>query len=160
MYLDPILEEIKNLIQNNNSDFKSFYYGDPLIIARSLLPSCIISKATTVVADQNMAEDEHRLNLVITVVTDIRQDFNYGDGLVAGWGSLYDLIEGREENRELKTSSIIHILKNNANLAYDSQIDVDNPMRVDYGLTVGKRGERSISVESNVFFTVFFDQLR
>lgn len=159
-YTDPILNEIVQLVKASNKDIKEFYHGDPLIIPRSNLPSCIISKATTSIADENMAEDMHRLNLVITVVTDIRQDFNIEDGLVAGWSSLYDILEGRLENGTLKSTSITDILKSNANLGYDAQIDVDVPLRIDYGLTVGKRGERTIAVEANLFFTVFVDQLR
>lgn len=161
MYIDPILTEIAELIKASNKDIKEYYFGDPLIIPRSNLPSLILSKATTVVEDHTNAEDSHRMNIVLTLVSDIRQDFNnLANGEVAGWNTLYDIMEGRNMDYTLKPTSLPQILKSNANLSHNAQIDVDNPIRIDYGLTIGKRGERAIAVEANLFLTVFFDQLR
>ena len=160
-YKDPIFQEIVGLIDADNTTINKYYYGDPLIIARSDLPALIISKNRTVNRDENMAEDEHKIECVITIVTDIRDDFGAGSGIVAGWSTLYDIVEGRNSsNYELKNSAVLDILKRSANLSHNAQIDVDTPITADYGLAVGKRGERAISVEANIFFTVFFDQLR
>ena len=159
-YEDPILEKVLDLIDHNNQDVKGFFQGDPLLIPRSSLPAIIASKDTTNIADVSSGEDEHIMGVVLTLVVDVRDTINDVSGLGASWTQLYDMFEGRGSDYILKAKSIIDILRGNANLTQNAHIDTTNPMIIDYGLTVGKRGERSIAVEGNVSFNVYFSQLR
>ncbi len=113
---DPIISKYISLIQANTEAFKAFYVGDPIRIPASLLPCVIIAKRETQVHPLNNAEDEHTMALTLTVVSDIRNDLSTGDSfdfVVQGISTLYDLVEGREADYSLKSSSILDILRAN-----------------------------------------------
>lgn len=159
---DPIIERIFNIIDAaDGGAINSYYYGDPLVIPKSNLPALIGTKDTTEIDDETNAEDSHTVRIVLTLVIDIR-DY-VGDAIVnveAGDQKLYDIMEGRNADYTLKSTSIVDILRKNASLANNLDIDMNTPMTIDYGFTFGKRGERSWSYEANLTITLFFHQLR
>lgn len=160
-YQDPIVKALFDLIDaSDGGAITSYFYGDPFMIPRSKLPALIGSKDTTEIGDMTTAEDEHKVRIVLTLVTDIRDNFGDTAGIVAGWQTLYDIIEGRGSDFKLKSTSLVDILRTNANLGNQAQIDVTAGMVTDYGLSLGKRGETSISVEANLIVPIYFSQLR
>ncbi len=162
-YLDPILQKIFTLLKDNldPATIVSFYQGDPLMIPKSNLPCLIGVKDTTDIADESNAEDRHLMNYVITVIIDIRDylEEDMADVHVADQ-KMWDLFEGRNEDYTLKTNSIVDILRKNEDLGNNAHIDTTQAMRVDYGFTIGKRGERSWACEGYLNVPVFYSQLR
>jgi hypothetical protein len=161
-YRDPIIKKYIELIESKTKVFKRFYYGDPLRVPASLLPACIISKTETRVGPLTNSEDEHGIQMLITVITDIRRDLSDDTSLVAGISSLYNIIEGRNADYTLASDSLLHILRNNIGLdvANNLRTDLTTITRVDYGLVTGKREPEAWSVEGQIEFTCHFTQVR
>ena len=162
LYKDPIIQKVIDVITAGvGTNIKSYYHGDPLMIAKSDLPALLVSKDTTEVGDEENAVDYHKMTLVLTLVTDIRDsisdtpsNIHYGDQ------KLYDIFEGRNADFTLKSTAIVDILKKSANLGSNANIDMKSPMRVSYGFTMGKRGEKALAWEGYLTFNIYFVQLR
>ena len=162
LYKDPVLEKIITLINaDDNAEIKTFFYGDPIFIAKSDLPCLIASKDITEIGDASNAEDYHKMTIVLTLVIDIRKFFDETPkNIHVGFQKLYDMFEGRDADYTLKSTSIVDILRKNHNLTNNANIDMEVPMIVDYGFTIGKRGENTWAQEANLSFNVYFNQLR
>jgi len=162
LYTDPVLEKIITVIDaSDGGEIKKFFYGDPIFIAKSDLPCLIASKDTTEIGDASNAEDYHRMAVVLTLVIDIRKFFDETPkNIHVGFQKLYDMMEGRESDYTLKNTSIVDILRKNHNLTNNANIDLETPMMVDYGFSVGRRGEGVWAQEANLSFNVYFTQLR
>lgn len=170
IYEDPVVKAVIDTIKDNNSTIKTYYQGDPFMIPRDYLPACIVSKNETTIPNLDSEEDEHQMDIVITVVTDIRENFLASDIegkdnlLVPGYSELYDIMEGRNSTTlKLKTTSIANIVRANramgtSNRALD--VDLRGETRINYGITLGKRGENTLSIEANLFTTLHFIQIR
>jgi len=160
-YADPLSEKLFTLINASDGDaIVSYYHGDPFMIPRSDLPALIASKDITEIKDNSISEDQHDIKIVLTLVTDIRDDFGETAGIVAGWQTLYDIFEGRDSNYILKSTSIMDILRSNSELDNQAHIDTTSPMVVNYGFSLGKRGENTISLEASLSVPIFFTQIR
>ena len=111
----------------------------------------------------NNADDEHEIGLRITIITDVRQDLSSEESnakIVEGVASLYDLMEGRNDDYTLKDTSILDILRSNINVdvAHNLRTDLGSLTRVDYGVTDREPGVWTI--EARVDFTAHFLQTR
>src|SRR5678816_1297668 len=105
MYADPIIQAYADLIKAKNGEIKAYFQGEPLKIAASLLPCCIISKIATAAGPLNNADDQHQIGLRITIITDVRQDLSTEEShakIVEGIASLCDIMEGRNADYTLK----------------------------------------------------------
>lgn len=165
MYTDPIIDAYRALIQANNGQIKQFYQGEPLKIAASLLPCCIISKIATAAGPLNNADDQHQIGLRITVITDVRQDLSTEEShakIVEGVATLYDIMEGRESDYTLKDTSILKILRTNinANIANNLRTDLGSLTRIDYGTTLRDRAPEEWTVEARLDFQAHLSQAR
>lgn len=161
-YSDPVISKYFDLIKSKTDVFRGFYQGDPIRIPDSSLPAIIISKAQTLAGQFSNAEDEHALALVLTVITSIRADAGDFEGIAAGVASLYDILEGREEDYKLKTTSVLHILRNNllVDVANGLRTDLGTVTSVDYGMTLGKRAPEAWGVEGQIKFAAHLTQIR
>jgi len=161
-YEDTILDKLQTLIDASDGDaITTFYKGDPLMMPKSDLPALLLIKDNTEIGDSSNAEDYHRMNIVITLVVDIRDYvLDTPVNVHAGDQKLYDIFEGRNADFTLKSTSIIDILRSNEELGNNAHIDLSVPMNVSYGFTVGKRGQKSWSQEANLSISVYFTQLR
>lgn len=152
--VDPIIKKYFDLIKASNPDaFKGFYYGDPVRIPTSMMPALIGARRMTNVAPTTNAEDEHVMQLVFTVVTDIRKDISDETQLTPGWNTLYDLVEGRDpETLLLKPQSLMYILRHHISLddAHQLWTDIRTPTKVDFGLVANKRMQGGWSIEAAV----------
>jgi hypothetical protein len=163
IYADPIITKYQDLIKAHGGAIKSYYQGDPLRIAASMLPCCIISKTATNVGPLSNAEDGHEIGLRITIITDVRQDLSSDESyanIVEGVSSLYDLMEGRNADYTLKDTSILDILRSNITVDADNNLrtDLGSLTRIDYGVTDREPGVWT--VEARVDFTCNFLQVR
>ena len=162
-YKDPVIQKYIDLVKANTNIFKKFYIGDPIRVPVSMLPACIISKNETRIGKLTNVEDEHGMALILTVITDIRADIRDDKELAPGTTSLYNIIEGREDDTfKLKTDSILNILRGNivVDAAHNLRTDLGSITRVDYGMTVGKRAPDMWSIEAQIEFVANFLQLR
>lgn len=163
MYQDPILKKYIELIKAKCPEIKSFYQGDPFRIPKSNLPAMIISKQATSVAPLTSAEDAHNIGIVITIITDIRDERSDNENVAPGIASLYDILEGREETTyKLKDTSILNILRTNiaVDTALNLRTDLGSLTRLDYGMTIAKRSPEGYSTEGQVEFLATYSQLR
>lgn len=100
---------------------------------------------------------------MLTIVTDIRKDISDEVAIVPGISSLYNLIEGRDEDTyELKPESILGIIRKYAEIdvAHNLRTDLDTETNTDYGMTHGKRQEGAWSIEGVITITANLIQLR
>ena len=165
LYRDPVSKKYIDLIVGivGEGFFKGIYYGDPIKIPISNLPALVISKDETRIGNITNTEDQHLMAFMITVITDIRNDINDDKAIAPGTASLYDIIEGREEDTlKLKTKSLLHILRNNVDVdtTLGLRTDLGSITRADYGLTIGKREIESWAIEASIEFISQFVQIR
>lgn len=163
IYRDPVIKKYIELIESKTKVFRRFFYGDPIRVPASLLPACIISKTETRVGKLTNAEDEHGMQMILTVITDIRPEIRDENDIAPGVASLYQIMEGRDATTlALNTDAILHILRNNimVDVTTGLRTDLDTITRVDYGMTIGKRDPEAWSVEGQVSFVSHFTQVR
>ncbi len=161
-YQDPIIKKYIELIKGSTKLFKSFYYGDPVRVPASGLPALIVTKLDTRVSKLTSAEDLHEVHISFTVVTDIRDTISDEKTMVAGTNSLYNIMEGRNDNYTLKEDALLNILRHTIDIdtAYNLRTDLNTVSSVDYGMTIGKRGESSFAMEAVVNIVAHFNQVR
>jgi hypothetical protein len=165
-YIDPIIQKYIDLIKANcGGAIKTFYQGEPLKIPDIDLPCAMISKTATRAGTLTNAEDEHSIALTITVITSIRAELSTADSmanLTAGIGTLYDIVEGRDENYALKPESLLAILRHNiaVDTANNLRTDLGSVTAVDYGTTLRNRSPEQWSIEARVNFICSFSQVR
>lgn len=164
-YKDPIIQKYFDLIKANTSKYKMFYQGDPIRIPVSALPCVILSKRETRVGHFSNAQDEHGIQLVMTIVTDIRQDLSTSENdakVVEGVATLYDLVEGRNADYTLRPDSILAVLRTNREVDAPNNLrtDLNTITRVDYGETLRDRAQELWSIEARVEFVAQFVQNR
>lgn len=162
IYIDPILKKYADIITAGNKEIKRVYFGDPVRIGSSELPALILAKVDTRVSNHTNAEDRHDIRISISVVTDIRDTISDDRQIVPGVNSLYNLMEGRESDYTLKTDSILYLIRHNAeiDIANNLRTDIDSLTQVGYGMTMGKRGETSWSIEGTIELLASFTQIR
>jgi hypothetical protein len=163
-YQDPVINAYIEMIKKyTGNTIKKFYQGDPIRIPVSNMPAIIVAKRQTMTSYATNAEDSHKVTLVITVVADIRNDISQDTALVPGMGALYDLMEGRDPTTlQLKPSSLLSIIRHNVDVNQQFQLftDVDTPTKIDYSMTLGKRGEDMFGLEGSLTTVCTCIQLR
>ena len=164
-YTDPVIAAYTSLIRANTSAIKAFYQGEPIRLPASNLPCAIISKRQTRVGVLTNSEDEHGIGMSITIVADVRKDLSTDDNIAkaaAGVSTLYDLVEGRNDDLTLKDGSILGILRSNivVDAARNLRTDLGAMTLVDYGATLRDRAPEEWSIEARVDFVASFNQPR
>ena len=127
MYKDPIVQKYLDLIKDNRNDIKKFFNGIVTKVAASECPCIMIGIDNVEVADFSNVEDEHGINLILTLVTDIRKNFADTVRIDSGISKVVETLVGRQSNYQLEEKSILNILRNNVS------IDVTNNLRTDIG---------------------------
>lgn len=165
VYQDPVLNKYIDLIKANTGAIKTFFQGEPLRIPNCDLPCAIISKRETRVGPLTNAEDQHEMQISITVIADVRKDLSTDEDIahvVAGVSTLYDIMEGRNEDLTLKDESLLAILRHNiaVDLAHQLRTDLGSVTRIDYGTTLRDRPREQWSIEARVDFVASVPQVR
>lgn len=164
LYIDPIIKKYQDLIKAAIPGlFKFYYQGDPIMVPKSNIPALILSKTQTRIGNHDSAADEHEISLVLTVITDMRDEISPDKSIEPGIAQLYDIIEGRQTaTYALKSTSLLHILRSNilVDAAMNLRTDVGSITRADYGLTVGKRDRDTYAIEGRIEFVATFSQNR
>jgi hypothetical protein len=166
MYQDPVIAKYIALLKAKaGGTIKTYYQGEPVRIVKENLPCAIISKRETRVGVHTNAEDEHGIGMAITIITDIRTDLSTSENtaqIVAGVATLYDIMEGRQEDLTLKPTCVLSVLR--ANPLVDAvnglRTDLGTVTRVDYGETLAGRSPQEWTIEARVDFVSSFTQVR
>lgn len=162
-YKDPI---ITALIGHFNAEGPTslknrYYYGDPLQVAsESALPAVFISKDTTSISGASLAETERSQKYVINVVYNLKRDFGKAFNDISAANSIYDLIEGCNEDFTLKNTCLAAILLKHQQLDSQLWINLSDPLEMDYGTTIEKRGQGIFTAEGILRLTVVHHQVR
>ena len=161
-YKDPIIETYLNLIKTQRGDIRKYFNGLVTKVAASECPCIMIGIDNTEVNESNNVDDEHRLNLILVLVTDIRQNYEDSVRIDNGVNKVQDILIGRESNLKLKSNSILNIIRTNVdadstyNLRTDlGEITVATPKEI----TVGRLAEHW-STEGTISFQAYFSQER
>ena len=165
VYFDPIIQKYIDLIKSKTNVFKAFYQGEPTRIPVSMMPCLCISKQETRAGHISNVEDEHGIAMSFIVVVDIRKDLSTtanDNPIVEGVSQLYDIIEGRESNYELKDTSLLDILRTNqlVDASGNLRTDLSQPTRVVYGETFQNRDPEEWRIEARLEVIAQFIQLR
>lgn len=165
-YRDPIIQAYLDLIKANcNGRITHFYHGEPITVPSVNLPCVIISKQETRAGHITNKEDEHGIAMTLTLIADVRSDLSTQenrDAVAAGVTTLYELIEGRNDDFTLQDHCILNILRHNSlvNSAFGLRTDLSSMTRVDYGQTLRDRAADSWTIEAKVDFVAQFIQVR
>lgn len=165
-YSDPIVRKYMALIKaSTGGKFKAFFEGDPIKVPGVDVPCIIITKLGTRVGVFSNSQDQHEIGMRITVITDVRKDLSTAEDeakIAAGISSLYDLVEGRNEDYSLKDGTILDILRSNTlvDAANNLRTDLGTLTSVDYSLTTKGRAAEEWQVEARIDFVAHFVQVR
>ncbi len=162
IYEDPIIKKYIDLIKTNTGGkIKGFYNGLIGSIPASMLPAIMISIEKTEVADLSNVEDEHRISLMLTYVSDIRPTLE-DSTLITKLSDVLDNLVGRNADYSLKSTSILYILRNNLNIDASNNLrtDVNSFSVVTPGEIASGRFAGSYSVEGTIRFNAHFIQER
>jgi hypothetical protein len=126
-YRDPIIALIISLLNTSGpaSLKNKYYHGDPVIVNKSLLPACFISKDTTSFGNESTSEDLVRMPLVINVVYDLTRDFNQAFDNVNSASAVYEMLEARNPDYSLRQDAIVAVLRHNQQIAPHLYINLD-----------------------------------
>lgn len=119
MAYESTIKKIISLLEANaHPDLKKpFYFGDPLHIPSSMLPTVAVDLLSGESPQGATGHDEQRETLVIKVLVDKRVDLNKSPGEVVALQNLIKYVEELDETTgQYKTDTIIGILRKNLTL--------------------------------------------
>lgn len=164
-YEDPIIRKYVELFKAKMPEIKEWYQGDPLRIPASNLPCAMIAKTETRVGPFTNAQDEHGIELQLTLITDVRSELSTQEDekkIVAGVSKLYELMEARNADYTLTDECLLGVLRGNivVDSANNLRTDLDTLTRVEYGETLRDREAGLWSIEARIIFVAHFIQNR
>ena len=153
---DPIVTKIIALFNASGpARLKNrYFYGDPLLVPKSQLPAVFISKDGTSIGNEDVATDRSELRYAINVVEDLTRDFNQAFDSIGATSLVEDYLEGLTDDYDLKPTSLAYILRKNQSIGPHLYINIEVPLELDYGVTIGKRGDGLYTVEGVLKFEV------
>ncbi len=155
-YRDPIITKVIEFLETNGpSKLRGRYiHGDVLLPNKSELPLCYLTKDQVSVVPANNMEDEHQQAIVATIILDHTQDLNEAYDMVGGVSELWEFIEARGDDYQLKRDTLMFQLRLQQQVADKFWIGLGTPVTVNYGMGVERRGPGIFSIEATVRFTV------
>lgn len=154
IYKDPLLKKIIDLIKNNNNQIRTYYYGDPVLVPKSVLPACFVCKDMTSINSETTQEDRHRRSILIKIVVDAQSDFMKSPDQVVGINTLYQICDGLDDNGNPLPSSIAYILRHNQNLDSVFTLCLDDPLDIKFPDKLNLRGENLLTLDTEIRFKV------
>lgn len=126
-YLDVIRNKLQGAIGDR---IKYFYIGDPLYLPAEVLEKgCVLispNSQSSQLQDTQMDSDEYVVS--ITVLKDMRQEYNKKPQEVVSTAWLMDIIDGRDGNGALKQNTIRSIMRKSL-----TEIGLTHTFSVEYG---------------------------
>lgn len=161
-YRDPVIAKIIAVLNASGPvKLKNRYFqGDPVVVAKSQLPAVFISKDKTNIGNDTVSEDFSRMPMVLNVVYDLTRDFGQAFDNIDSATAVYEMLEARNPDYSLRSDSIAAVLRHNQQLDAHLYIDFDKDLELDYGVSIGKRGDGIFTVEGVCKFEVYGYQLQ
>lgn len=161
-YRDPFITKLIGIFNAEGpASLKNrYYYGDPMVVAKSQLPAVFISKDKTTIAPETNEEDVSTIPMIINVVMDLTRDFGQAFNSINSMNQVYEAIEARNVDYTLRSDSLAYLLRKHMELDSQVWIDLSSGLELDYGVGMGKRGEGIFTVEGVMKFTVTHIQMR
>jgi hypothetical protein len=161
-YKDPVITKLITLFNAEGpATLKNrYFYGDPLKVNEAALPAVFISKDMTQISGASLAETQRSQRYVINVVYDLKRDFAKAFNDIGAANSIYDLIEGSDDNYQLKSTSLAAILLKHQQLGTELWINLTSDLELDYGTTINKRGEGIFTAEGVLKLGIVHHQIR
>lgn len=156
IYYDPIITKVIEMLEANGPTKLHGRYvnGDVLLPNKSELPMCYITKDQVLAQPANNMEDEHLQMLVATVILDFTGDLNEASNIVAGVPDLWQICEGRDENYQLLSDTMLYQLRNSQQLDDKMWLGLGTPVQINYGMGIERRGPGIFSIEATIRFTI------
>ena len=159
-YRDPIIKAVVDLLEPNaDSRLKGhYYYGDVLLVPKSMLPICSVSIDTEAVTTVNSLEDESKVPLVINVLTDWNDQGGKDFDLQSGTNMLYEIIAARNDDFTFRADSMLGLLRSAQGVqpVQNQKIYLgidDDRVTADFGIGVERRGAGIFSIEGTIHIT-------
>ena len=134
MAFESTIKEIISLLEENvHEDLKRpFYYGDPLLIPESMLPTIAVDIMSGESPLGPTGHDEQLETLQIKVLVDKRQDMGQKSNEVVATQQLIKFVEEVDSSTgRYKTNTILGVLRKNISLGKTS---IGNDMSWEYGV--------------------------
>ena len=158
VYRDPIIAKvIEKLNAEGPAELKNrYYFGDLIMPAKSIMPFCSVAIDTQAINSADSQEDLNAIPLVLTVVVATTKEIKSFD-LATASNKLYELFAARQEaDYSLRPDSIAYVLRKYAQLDGKLFNSInDQPMSIDFGIGVGRRGPGIFSAEGSLRTVVF-----
>ncbi|MFW5903048.1 MAG: hypothetical protein ACOCTT_04120 [archaeon] len=161
MYKDPILQKYLDLIKDNRDDIKTYQIGDPFEINldTTKLPAVFATYDRQELTEETNQTDEHRISITLSVVTDIRSNWQgKGDAIIDSMNKLYEIIAGRNDDYTLEEKSLLYLIRNNVAIDPPLFTDVGSVTVADFG--IANRPPEEFAIQSNIEIQAYFSQQR
>lgn len=129
---------------------KYFFIDDPNLLPQGALPCLAITPVSTDTDIADTGRDIHTRTIDIFLIINAKDELNKFSEEMVGTEFLCDIMEGEDENGNLKDYTVLYVLRKNLDLGNNWMIQ--NISAVDYGLR--ERPEQGITKEASVRVTV------
>lgn len=149
------LEKTRTLLEAALKDKIRYYYvGDPIILPNDVTEhgAIIISPTNTEFSVADTGRDDKRLGLTVTVVKDMRQEFNKTPQEVVGTKWLVEIMEGTDDSGNLRTDTVAYVLRSNLDTLGENA-----DLSIRYGI---RSGENQAPVAWSAIATISLDDIR
>ena len=165
-YRDPVIAAIINYLKPKaHPDIRTWYYGDTLLISKSMLPAVSVAIDGMTLETDSTGDDVTKMAITISVITDINANQGRDFDVEAGTTELYEIVSGKDDNFIYTEDSIMRLLRERVQLATATTPDgesvsvmlgiEDQPLSVDFGIGVERRGPGIFSVEAAIHTTAY-----
>ena len=145
------LIKIRDLLKESlKGKVKYFFIDDPNLIPQGALPCLAITPVSTDTDIADTGRDIHTRTIDIFLIINAKDELNKFGKEMVGTQFLCDIMEGEDENGNLKDYTVLYTLRKNLNLGNNWMIQ--NISAVDYGLR--SRPEQGITKEASIRITV------
>jgi len=153
MYLSLI--KIRDLMKTTFGDlFKGYWIDSPNMVIFSELPALFVAPITSISDLADNTRDEQTYTIDVGVIIDAKQELLKYRKEMVGTQFLTEIMEAKDSDGQLKTNTILYVLRNN--LTLDSNWMMGNTTSIDY--SIGRRtttgGEQFVSKEATCRFTI------
>lgn len=159
-YKDPVLQKIIDLMEAHGpAELKGRWgIGESMNLSAGSLPQAFVSYDTVQITDASSGTIEFSNNVVITVVVDMKGEFQSPVSNVESHNQVIELIARRDEDLKIRTDSIVGCLREHQDVTPNLWIDDGMPTMIDYGIGIEKRGPGIVTAEASVHFVVTNEQ--
>lgn len=147
-------KKIRDLLKDNLpiNRVRKFYIGDITMVPQSVLPCITISPVKTDINVIDNQRDAFTQSIDIALIIDVKKDLSSDLSITTGTEFLLKTMEEEDGAGQLKTDTILYILRHNIHIEDNRQIT--NVSSVDYPTPPRSRPEQETTLEAVVHIDV------